>query len=180
MKTLLLLSTMLACICNSASAQIEVSAETKTKINQRIETETAALKQKLEKMKENPVVLEFTLDTFRVERSMAEYLKLKQADFNMRDVAYQTASLYDSLLNKYYKKLLGVLKGDDKKVLVQAQKAWMSFRDGDSNLAGVISKDDYSGGGTMQQLAESSGYLNLVKSRALAIFNHYARATQSY
>jgi hypothetical protein len=37
-----------------------------------------------------------------------------------------------------------------------------------------------SGGGTMQQLTESSMYMDLIKNRTIAIFEHYTRATQGY
>lgn len=72
------------------------------------------------------------------------------------------------------------LKGEDKKALVQAQKAWLAFRDSETNLVEIVSKDEYSGGGTMQQLTEASEYLNLIKNRTIALFEHYIRATQSY
>ena len=78
----------------------------------------------------------------------------------MRDAGYEAATLYDSLLNKYYKKFLAVLKGEDKKNLLQAQKSWLAFRDNETKLVETISKDQYSGGGTMQQLTESSEYLD--------------------
>jgi uncharacterized protein YecT (DUF1311 family) len=111
---------------------------------------------------------------------MEKWVGLDYRDFGMRDAGYATANLYDSLLNKYYKKLLAVLKGEDKKTLLQAQKAWLSYRDSETKLVGTISKDEYSGGGTMQGLTEASEYLNLIKSRTITLFEHYVRATQSY
>ena len=158
----------------------EVTTELQKKIVQDIEKEISVLKQQLEKEKVNPVEIEFTLDTFSVERFMDKWVEIDYSDFGMRDAGYEGAKLYDSLLNKYYKMLLTVLKGDDKKALVQAQKAWLAFRDGETKLVETISKDDYSGGGTMQSLIEASEHLNLVKSRTIALFEHYVRATQSY
>jgi uncharacterized protein YecT (DUF1311 family) len=111
---------------------------------------------------------------------MEEYIELDFSDFGMRDAGYKTAKLYDSLLNKYYKNLSTTLQGEDKKVLIQAQKAWITFRDSEFKLVETISKDEYSGGGTMQQLTEASEYLDLIKSRTIAIFDHYIRATQNY
>ena len=72
-----------------------------------------------------------------------------------------------------------VLKGDDKKALLQAQKAWLAFRDGETKLVETLSKVEYSGGGTMQQLTEASEYLNLVRNRTIRLFEHYLRATQN-
>jgi uncharacterized protein YecT (DUF1311 family) len=164
----------------SGQTNIEVTSELQNKIKQDIEKEVLKLKQQLEKDRVNPVEIEFTLDTFRVEKFMEKYIELDFTDFGMRDAGYKTAIYYDSLMNKYYKKLLSVFKGDDKKILIQAQKAWLTFRSTETKLVGIISKDEYSGGGTMQQLAESSEYLNLIKNRTIAIFEHYVRATQNY
>jgi len=159
---------------------IEVTSELQSKIKQRIEKkDVPKLKLQLEKEKYNSIQIEFTLDTFRVEQFMNSWIDLDYGDFGMRDAAYAAARIYDSLLNKYYKKLLTVLKPADKKVLTQAQKAWLLFRDSEYKLVETISKDEYSGGGTMQQLTESGGYLNMVKIRVIAIFYHYARATHT-
>jgi uncharacterized protein YecT (DUF1311 family) len=159
---------------------VEVTPVLQQKLIQDIDREVPKLKQQLEKANENAVHIEFAVDTFRVERLMAKWITLDYSDFGMRDAGYATAKLYDNLLNKYYKKLLAVLKDDDKKTLVQAQKAWLAFRDSETKLVETISKEDYSGGGTMQGLTEASEYLNLVKSRTIVLFEHYVRATQSY
>ena len=111
---------------------------------------------------------------------MTDRLQQDNSDFGMSDATYKIATLYDSLLNKYYKKLSGVLKGDDKKDLTQAQKSWITFRDNETKLVATISKDQYSGGGTMQRLTESSEYLTLIKNRVITLFEHYLRATQTY
>src|SRR5262245_54006910 len=108
---------------------VEVTPEIQKKIRQDIEKEVPQLKQKLEKAKENPVQIEFTLDSCRVERIMEKWHDLDYRDFGMRDADYVGARIYDSVLNKYYKKLLAILKGDDKKILIQAQKNWLAFRD---------------------------------------------------
>lgn len=165
---------------SQTNSPVDVTPGLQKKIMKDIDKEVPKVKQRLEKSKENPVQIEFTIDTFRVERFMEKWVGLDYRDFGMRDAGYATANLYDSLLNKYYKKLLAVLKGEDKKTLLQAQKAWLSYRDSETKLVGTISKDEYSGGGTMQGLTEASEYLNLIKSRTITLFEHYVRATQSY
>jgi uncharacterized protein YecT (DUF1311 family) len=65
-------------------------------------------------------------------------------------------------------------------VLVEAQKAWISFRDKEAKLVGLIGKDEYSGGGTIQQLIDASEYLEIVRQRTFKLFGHYLRATQEY
>lgn len=165
---------------SQTKAPIEVTPELQKKILQDIDKEVPKLKQLLTKNGDHVVYIEFTVDTFRLERFMAKWIDLDYGDFGMRDAGYATAKLYDSLLNKYYKKLLTTLKGEDKKALVQAQKAWLAFRDSETRLVETITKDEYSSGGTMQQLTEASEYLNLIKNRTMALFEHYVRATQSY
>lgn len=124
---------------------VSVTPELQKKIKQDIEKEIPFLKQRLEKELINPVQIEFILDTFRAERFMTKYIDLDYSDFGMRDAGYKTAKLYDSLLNKYYKKLLAVLKPGDRKALIQAQKAWLAFRDCEFKLVEIISKEEYAG-----------------------------------
>jgi uncharacterized protein YecT (DUF1311 family) len=161
-------------------APVEVTPDLQKRIMLTIDKEVFKLKQQLEKDGDNAVYIEFKVDTFRVEQFMVKWIEIDNGDFGMRDAAYATAKLYDSLLNKYYKKLLNVLKGGDKKALVQAQKTWLSFRDNETKLVETISKDEYSGGGTLQQLTEASEYLSLIKNRTITLFEHYLRATRSY
>jgi uncharacterized protein YecT (DUF1311 family) len=182
MKLLLLLAGLSCQLFTFSQSKdpIEVTPEIQRKIRGEIEKEIPRFKQKLEVAKENPVRIEFAIDTFRLERFMDKWIDLDYGDFGMRDACYAGAKLYDSLLNNYYKKLLEVLKGDDKQVLIQAQRSWLAFRDSEFRLVETISKDEYSGGGTMQQLTEASEYLDLVRNRVVTIFDHYVRATQSY
>lgn len=160
-------------------AQIpEVTPELQKKIKQDIEKEIPKLKQRLKNENESDGVIEFKIDTFRIEQFMSKWIDTDYSDFGMKQACYETANLYDGLLNKYYKKLLGILKGDDKKVLIQAQKAWLIFRDNENKLVQTISAEQYSGGGTMQQLTEASMYLERIKDRTLDLVNHYLRITQ--
>jgi uncharacterized protein YecT (DUF1311 family) len=158
---------------------IEITPVILKQIKQEIELEALKFKVKLVKEKEKSIHIEFSLDTFRVEQLMSKWIELDYTDFALKESAYEGARLYDSLLNKYYKKLLGVLKGEDKKILLQAQKTWLAFRDSEIKLVETISKDEYSGGGTLQQLTEASTYLNIIKDRTIVLYDHYIRATQS-
>ena len=180
MKPLLILFFSFIFLNANGQSPAEVTPTIQRKIIQNIEKEIPKLKHELETEKTSSQEIEFTLDTFRVERFIQEYIKLDFGDFGMRDASYKAAHLYDSLMNKYYKKLLNILKIEDKKILIQTQRTWLAFRDNEMKLVELISKDKYSGGGTMQQLNESSTYFELIKSRTIAMFEHYMRATQSY
>jgi uncharacterized protein YecT (DUF1311 family) len=169
----------LSCFSQIKKEAVEVTPQLQKRIRDEVEKQIPQFKKTLEKEKLNQVQTEFEIDTFKVERFMEKWIDLDYTDAGMSDGTYAGAKLYDSLLNKYYKKLLAVLKPDDKKVLIQAQKAWLLYRDSEFKLVETISKDEYSGGGTMQQLIESGEYLSLVKNRTISIFLHYTRATQS-
>jgi uncharacterized protein YecT (DUF1311 family) len=158
---------------------VEVTPELLVKLKQEIEREVPGIKSELEITTENTIRIEFTLDTFKIERLIIKMVDLDYSDIGLYNAVYEAAKGYDILLNKYYKKLLAALKGDDKKALVSAQKSWLSFRDTETKLVETISKDEYSGGGTLQQLTESSAYYNLIKTRTISIFEHYVRAIQN-
>jgi uncharacterized protein YecT (DUF1311 family) len=169
----------LPCFSQGDKAVVEITPELETKIWNDIERLMPEFKKKLGEQHLNQVQMEFTIDTFKVEKFMEKCIKLNYTDAGMSEGTYAGAHFYDSLLNKWYKKLIAVLKPADKTTLIQAQRAWLSFRDSEIKLVEIISKDEYSGGGTIQRLAESGEYLNMLKGRTIAIFYHYARATQS-
>lgn len=145
-----------------------------------LEQDVLSYQAKLVSEKISPQEIEFRVDTFRVEQAYCRSMKNVLSDFDMSEAAYELAHSYDSLMNKYYRKLAGLLSGKDRQVLVSAQKAWLAFRDNETKLVGVLSKEEYAGGGTIQRLTESNSYLELVKTRTVTLFEHYLRASQSY
>jgi uncharacterized protein YecT (DUF1311 family) len=164
----------------SEKAPVEVTPQLEKQIRTDIEKQVVRLRQQLQKNEETSHAIEFKLDTFRVEKYMEMYITYDYSTAGMRSAAYNGAYQYDSLLNKYYKKLSLVLSKEDRLVLVEAQKAWISFRDKEAKLVGLIGKDEYSGGGTIQQLIDASEYLEIVRQRTFKLFGHYLRATQEY
>ena len=157
---------------------VEVTPTLDKKIIQETELEVAQFQSNLKTEKASKLTIEFSLDTFRIERYSKKYMSYDYSTAGMRTATYVSAKKYDSLLNKYYKRLLAVLKGNDKQSLIQAQKAWITFRDSEIKLIDTISKDEYSGGGTIQQLTDASDYLNLIMTRTVTIYQYLSRATQ--
>jgi len=158
---------------------VEITPSLEKKMRIEVAKETAQLRSYLINNERPANVMEFTIDTFQVERYFAKSMSYNYSTVGMVNAAYEAAHKYDSLLNKYYKKLLAVLKPNDKSALINAQKAWITFRDSEEKLYRVISKEEYSGGGTIQQLNNSSSYLDMIRSRAIAIADYYLRATGS-
>jgi uncharacterized protein YecT (DUF1311 family) len=154
--------------------------EKKKKISALVEKQIDSLKNALIKKKTNQVDLEFITDTFRIELTMNSYLEGEYNDFNMRDIALNAAHDYDSLLNKYYKKLLNKLKPKDRTVLIQAQKSWIIFRDNEIKLFETIDSDEYGGGGTAAAEEGASVYLDLIKKRTIDIFNYYKQVATGF
>jgi uncharacterized protein YecT (DUF1311 family) len=159
----------------SSDAPREVTPEIEKKIRKEVEKAALDFQRKLKEANDPQLDIEFSVDTFRIERYQEKYMAYDYSTSGMVTVTYFAEHQYDSLMNKYYKKLLSLLKSNDKQVLIQAQKAWISFRDSESKLIDTVSKDEYSGGGTIQLLIDASSYLSLVKNRLIEIFDHLDR-----
>ena len=82
---------------------------------------------------------------------------------------------YDKLLNKYYQILLSRLKDADKPILRQTQRNWIQFRDSEENLNVVLSKEEYTGGGSADKVIYLSDRMELTKRRVIDIHNYFFR-----
>jgi uncharacterized protein YecT (DUF1311 family) len=156
----------------------QVTQAIEKRIYQEVEKGVIDLKQKNKAAQLPEIFSEFAVDTFRITQYMAGYVEVDYSTGGMRTATIHAAKQYDQLLNKYYQKLLAKLTGEDKKALIQAQKAWLAYRDSEVKLIRVVSKDEYSGGGTIQQIIDSSLNLELVKDRVLALFDHLTRGVE--
>ncbi|HEY6914994.1 MAG TPA: lysozyme inhibitor LprI family protein [Paludibacter sp.] len=117
--------------------------------------------------------IEFSVDTFKIERIAAKCIEIDYSTMGMVQIIDELTASYDILLNKYYKRLLNALKEEDKKTLIAAQKAWIGYRDAEAKLIGTMTKEEYSGGGTIQSNIATGSYSDLVIKRANEIFNYY-------
>ena len=151
----------------------QVTDSISKKINTAVEKEVLQLKSSLEKKKYPKEEIEFILDTARIELYYSKYMDIDYTTAGMANATYQATEKYDKLLNKYYQKLMTILKGQDKQVLTQSQRAWMTFRDNEIKLIETLTKDEYSGGGTVQILNYSSLVLELTRKRLLEIYAHF-------
>jgi len=106
-------------------------------------------------------------------------MKIDNTIVGMNKAIQEMSSAYDQLLNKYYNRLLKLLKPQDKATLVTTQKDWLQFRDTESKLIRTLSKDEYSGGGTIKSNIITSSYADLVVKRCIDIFNYYNNIVQS-
>jgi uncharacterized protein YecT (DUF1311 family) len=132
-----------------------------------------AYKKTLERKELSSDEIAFSIDTFYIQQVLSKRIDLDYTTAGMNKAVQEMSSAYDQLLNKYYNRLLKLLKPQDKTTLVAAQKAWLQFRDTESKLIKTLSKDEYSGGGTIQSNIVTSSYADLVVKRCIDIFNYY-------
>ncbi len=121
------------------------------------------------------ITIEFALDTFRIERLVSKKIDFNSSTIGMLQATYDKEKDYDQLLNKYYNKLIEMLNEEDKAILITAQKNWMSFRDSERIFNQLISRDEYSGGGTIQKLLVADRYTDITKKRVLELHTYLLR-----
>jgi uncharacterized protein YecT (DUF1311 family) len=176
MKYILLFTCLLSlnvCYAQSAAdSQVDVTEAVQAKLKQDVEKEIPAYTQKLKKLKHDAPLIEFEVDTFRIESLVKKWIALNYADYSMKMAAYEGAKQYDILLNKYYRKLMAMLTANDKQKLIQAQKAWILYRDSELKLSQAVNSEGYSGG-TIEGLIDASDYSELIKTRTVSLFQYY-------
>jgi uncharacterized protein YecT (DUF1311 family) len=167
----------------SASAQNdspkEVTPEILKKIKIEVEKKVEKFRQTLSKDESvTKSLLEFQTDTFRINRINDASQEVDYSTPGISGAIYEMAKSYDILLNKYYNKLLKQLKGNDKNVLIKAQRAWLAYQKLEQDLIGTLSKEEYSGGGTIQSNIRASQYAELIIKRTAELF--WYGNTESY
>ncbi len=151
----------------------EITPQVLQKIKADVEKDVPAFKQKISKEEMTADRIEFSVDTFRIEQVVSKRMDIDYSTNGMNITVEEMTVSYDKLMNKYFNKLLKSLKPEDKKILVTAQKAWIGYRNAESKLIGTMTKDIYSGGGTIQSNIATGLYSDLVIKRAIEIFNYY-------
>ncbi|MFI5141842.1 MAG: lysozyme inhibitor LprI family protein, partial [Bacteroidia bacterium] len=147
-----------------------ITQDVLTGINQQVEKEIPAFKKSISALGFSNDQIEFAIDTFRIEHIASKRMNIDYTTFGMNITMEQQTNSYDKLMNKYYGKLMKALKPEDKKVLITAEQSWMAYRDAENNLINMMTKDEYSGGGSIQTNIRMSAYQDLVIKRTIAIF----------
>ena len=138
-----------------------------------IENESVELRKQLKIDEEYEKVIQFTIDTFKIN----QYTKRKMIYFyttnGMNMVVNEETHRYDSLMNVYYTKLKNELSTKDQQILKNAQLSWMNYRDKELDLIGLLRDEKYSGGGTIQSNIYTGMHNSLVIQRTIELFEHY-------
>jgi uncharacterized protein YecT (DUF1311 family) len=144
-----------------------------------IEKQIPTFKKLLSKKDFTAEQIEFSLDTFRIEKLVSKRMDIDYSTVGMNTTVEEKTTSYDKLMNKYYIKLLKILKPEDQKVIINAQRAWLIYRDAEAKLIETMTKNEYSGGGTIQSNIAVGSYAGLVVTRTIKIFNYYDDAVNN-
>jgi uncharacterized protein YecT (DUF1311 family) len=117
----------------------------------------------------------YAKDTFMLNGLFVRQLDADPTTFGMVRAMGDYEAGYDKLLNKYYQLLLKKLSKTDREALKESQRNWIRLRDSERNLSGLITKDEYSGGGTIQQLIYADWYAEYTKHRVEELINYLTR-----
>ena len=173
----ILLGITTCCLFFAAKAQLdgpkEITPAVLAQFKKEAATEAMGFKASLNKEDMSADAIEFAADTFMIERIIQKRMDVDYSTVGMNITVDEATKSYDALLNKYYNKILKLLKPEDKKILISAQKAWLFYRDAEKKLMGMLTKEEYSGGGTIQSNIFTGNYNTLVRERAEKIFQYY-------
>jgi uncharacterized protein YecT (DUF1311 family) len=151
----------------------EITPQILQKIKMDVEVLVPAFKKNLSDRDLTVDQIELSVDTFRINQIVSKRMDIDYSTLGMNRTVDEMTASYDKLLNKYYNKLLKILKPEDKKILITAQRAWLVYRDAEAKLIGKMTKEEYSGGGTIQSNIATGAYSDLVVKRTIEIFNYY-------
>lgn len=168
MKYFLLIASLF--LFNHLAAQI--TPEQRADIKAKAEAETQQFKKTLTGWADMDMA--YAVDTFRIQRIMDKTIDADYSTHGMNNAVNELTASYDKLLNKYYKLIMGKLSTVDKQVFLKAQKAWLAFRKAEEELILVLSKDQYSGGGTIQSNIITDSFSGLIVRRTDELFRYYS------
>lgn len=177
---LLILSFTLIAFSGFAQSPKEISNTDLAKLKQEIQNEAQKLRQQLMEEDylsdfEKQISIDFQIDTFQIEKLLSKRTSIDYSTYGMTEAAYQTEAEYDRLLNKYYLLLLKKLDASDKEILKQSQRNWIQYRDSERKFNNILAKDQYSGGGTIQNVIVASEYVEITRKRVIEIFHYLTR-----
>jgi uncharacterized protein YecT (DUF1311 family) len=152
----------------------EITPERLKKIKTEAEKETAEYMRKLDTTKLIHEEIVFERETYLLGLIREKKTDLDYTTYGMNKATRDWADGHDSLMNKYYNRLLKLLSPEDKKTLIAAQKSWLAYRDAEGQLMGMMMKEEYSGGGTIQSNIATNNYCLLIVERTNTIFNYYS------
>lgn len=143
-------------------------------IKANVDRKAAAFQKKLETVSyESAGSQEFHVDTFKAEETARLKMDIAESSAAMNEAMHDLYTDYDKILNIYYNRLLKLLTPEDRKILIQAQRAWLIFQTEERKLLETLMKSEYSGGGTVLSNIQVGMVTELMIHRTLEIGQHY-------
>lgn len=173
MKNRLLLILLLS--ITFANAQSEITNAKLIEIKSQVDKQSLKFKDSLTKMNDGsdlPLDIEFKTDVYRIEKLADKKVEIDYTTSGMTKAIVELNNDYDKLLNKYYAILMKKLQAKDQDKLKEAQRNWIKFRDSEIQVIGIVSKTEYSGGGTIQSNIMAGRISDLTKNRLYTIKEH--------
>lgn len=124
---------------------------------------------------EKKVRIEFASDTFAISKRFGLYVSQDYSDYGMKTASIHLLEAYEKLLNKYYQMLLATLNPEDREILKVTQRNWIKYRESEKQLNDLVSKDNYSGGGSIQVLFVLSREIEITQNRVVEFYNYMGR-----
>lgn len=173
MKNRLLL--LLLLLATFAHAQTELTNSKLAEIKVQVDKQTVKFRDSLTKVNDGTDLkldIEFKTDLYRVEKLADKKVAIDYTTSGMTNAIVELNNDYDKLLNKYYAILIKKLVPKDQEKLKVAQRNWIKFRDSEIQLIGIVSKTEYSGGGSIQSNIMAGRISDLTKNRLYSIKEH--------
>jgi uncharacterized protein YecT (DUF1311 family) len=152
---------------------VEVTEEILKKIKLDVDIQTKEFVSTIDTNDYSASFRQFMTDTFKVERLAAGMLDYDYSTYGINNALDQMLKGYDGLLNKYYQQLMSKLSVSDKEVLKESQRNWLAYRDAELKLLGVLIKEEYSGGGSIQSNLLGASYAERIIKRVVELFQMY-------
>jgi len=109
--------------------------------------------------------IEYSIEKYRIDTLKARRISVDYSTSGIVLATIDAEKSYDNLLNKCYQELLSQLNDEDKEIFKQAQRNWITFRDAERKLSSTLSKEEYSGGGTIQRTIVAGRILEITQDR---------------
>ncbi len=118
---------------------------------------------------------EFYLDTLYIERLWALELDYNSSTQGIAQANYNAENHYDTLLNKYYNKLINRMVGKDKEVIKESQRNWIKFRNSERIFNNTIQDEQYSDGGTIHTIFATQKFADITRQRVIELYYYLDR-----
>lgn len=174
-KAALLLSIALSIPCLGQEPR-PVTSEDSLAIFTHVEQQAQTLVDALNQSGEwDQLTISFQVDTFKIEERWKLFLDIDYSTSGMVKYTVLAEGEYRQLVDQLYQLLLSKLNNKDQNTLIEAQNNWLQYSASERELNSILSKEEYSDGGSIQVVYIASRNLDVNKQRALELYRYLLR-----